>query len=108
MWYGQRFYINNSVNEEIYYYGDMLTLNVDENSSESSLDLAVEAPVYYILTRKKAKEIAGDCIEKVKSNWETLATKNGHSRNAIVYMRPAFSLCKQSEHWYDEVVIKSL
>lgn len=75
-------------------YGDMLALNVDEYNSDISLELAIESSVYYGLTKEKAKQLADECIKTVKYNWEKLADKNGLSRGAIEYMRPAFSLCK--------------
>lgn len=75
-------------------YGDTLALNVNEYSNEISLELAIEASDYYGLTKEQAERIAAECIETVKCNWEKLAAKNGLSRGAIEYMRPAFSLCK--------------
>ena len=75
-------------------YGDTLALNVNEYSNEISLELAIEASAYYGLTTKQAERIAAECIETVKGNWEKLAVRNGLSRGAIEYMRPAFSLCK--------------
>lgn len=75
-------------------YGDTLALNVNEYSNEISLELAIEASAYYGLTAKQAERIATECIETVKGNWEKLAVRNGLSRGAIEYMRPAFSLCK--------------
>ncbi len=75
-------------------YGDTLALNVDEYSNEISLELAIGASGYYGLTRDQAEQFAADCVKTVKCNWEKIATKNGLSRGAIEYMRPAFSLCK--------------
>ena len=75
-------------------YGDTLALNVNECSNEISLELAIEASDYYGLTKEHAVRLASECIETVKQNWEKIATKNGLSRGAIEYMRPAFSLCK--------------
>ena len=71
-----------------------MALNVNEYSNEISLDLAIEASVYYGLTKGQAKQLAAECIETVKNNWEKIAAKNGLSRGAVEYMRPAFSLCK--------------
>lgn len=75
-------------------YGETLALNVNEYSNEISLDLAIEASVYYGLAKGQAEQFAAECIETVKNNWEKAAAKNGLSRGAIEYMRPAFSLCK--------------
>lgn len=71
-----------------------LALNVNEYSNEISLELAIEASDYYGLTKEQAERLASECIETVKQNWEKIAAKNGLSRGAIEYMRPAFSLCK--------------
>ena len=75
-------------------YGETLALNVNEYSNEISLDLAIEASVYYGLTKRQAEQLAAECIETVKNNWEKIAAKNGLSRGAVEYMRPEFSLCK--------------
>ncbi len=72
--------------------GEYLSLNVSENDSSISLELALETAKYYGLTRDKASVIIKDIIQTVNANWRKLAKKYGISRADIENMRPAFNI----------------
>lgn len=74
-------------------YGDELALNINELDNSISIDLAIESAQYYGLSKEEATAIAEQILSTVREHWETLAGNYGLSRNAIEYMRPAFSIC---------------
>ena len=74
-------------------YGKKLTLNVSEDDSAISFDLAIETAQYYGITQKDAEKIVEDIAKTVRENWERLASEYGLSRGSIEKMRPAFSAC---------------
>lgn len=78
-------------------YGDSLSLNIDENDSTISLDLALDTAEYYGLSRDEAERKASEILKIIKDNWEKIAVKYGVSRASIEYMRPAFSLCEMNK-----------
>lgn len=78
-------------------YGDSLSLNIDENDSTISLDLALNTAEYYGLSRDEAERKASEILKIIKDNWEKIAVKYGISRGSIEYMRPAFSLCEMNK-----------
>lgn len=73
-------------------YGNELSLNVNENDSSISIELAIESANYFGLDKDFAKKLASDIIKIVHENWEKLAFQYGISRTNIEDMRPAFSL----------------
>lgn len=72
--------------------GERLSLNVSENDNTIDLDLALEVAEYFGLTQQAAEESAEKICKTISENWEQLAQRNGLSRGAVEYMRPAFSL----------------
>ena len=74
-------------------YGEDLALNVSEDDSAISFDLAIETAQYYGITQKEAEKIVEDIAKTVRDNWERLASEYGLSRGSIEKMRPAFSAC---------------
>lgn len=76
-------------------YGDDLALNVSEDDSTISFELACETAMYYGVCRMEAEEAVRQITEIVRNNWEVLAGGYGLSRGEIEKMRPAFSACYQ-------------
>ena len=74
--------------------GEMLSLNVSEESNLIDIDLAVETARFYGIAKDKAKTIAADICDTVSKNWERLAKNCGISRGNIELMRPAFAASK--------------
>jgi len=74
-------------------YGEDLALNVSENDSSISFELALETAVYYGLELKEAEGIVKQVAETVRNHWEPLAAKYGISRGEMEKMRPAFTAC---------------
>ena len=74
-------------------YGEDLALNVSENESTISFDLAIETAQYYGLSQKEAEKIVEEISTIVRDNWERLANRYSLSRGSIEKMRPAFSAC---------------
>ena len=74
-------------------YGEDLALNVSEDESAISFDLAIETAQYYGITQKEAEKIVKEISTTVRDNWERLASEYGLSRGSIEKMRPAFSAC---------------
>lgn len=72
-------------------YGDTLALNVNEEDSSISIDLAIETAAYYGISLGDAKRTVDEITSIVRGNWERLALEYGLSRGAIEHMRPAFS-----------------
>lgn len=76
------------VNPDI--YGEYLSLNVDENSSDINFDLAISAASYYGVGHKEAESYVEKVKAVIKENWKELAKKYGISNSEIERMRPAF------------------
>lgn len=74
-------------------YGEYLALNVSEDDSTISFDLAIETAQYYGITEKEATKIVETICATVRENWLRLADSYGLSRGSIEKMRPAFSAC---------------
>lgn len=74
-------------------YGEYLALNVSEDDSTISFDLAIETAEYYGITRKEAEKMVNQISKLVRENWEKTAARYGINRGAIEKMRPAFSAC---------------
>ena len=74
-------------------YGEDLALNVSEDDSTISFELAIETAQYYGLSQKEADKIVTEISSTVRDNWERLASEYGLSRGSIEKMRPAFSAC---------------
>ncbi len=72
--------------------GDRLSLNVSQYDNTIDLPLAIEVSSYFGLKKDDAKKSSEDIINIIRENWVRLAKNYGLSRNAIEYMRPAFSL----------------
>ena len=76
------------VNPDI--YGEYLSLNVDENSSDINFDLAISAASYYGVGHKEAESYVEKVKAVIKENWKELAKKYGISNSEIERIRPAF------------------
>lgn len=74
-------------------YGDELSLNVSEDDSRISFELAIENAYRFGIDKHEAEQMLEFIRETVKDNWERLATKYGIGRAKIEDMRPAFSEC---------------
>ena len=74
-------------------YGEYLALNVSEDDSSISFDLAIETAEYYGITQKEAVKMVNQISKVVRENWEKTASGYGINRGAIEKMRPAFSAC---------------
>ena len=77
-------------------YGEYLSLNVNEDDSRISIDLAVETAGYFGIKQEDASKLAKEMLNIVKANWENLAKRYGISRGQIEAMRPAFSVCENN------------
>lgn len=73
---------------------DSLSLNITENDNALSVDLAIEVAEHFGIDKKDAENIANEILSAVRDNWRNVAEKNGLSKNAIEYMRPAFSVAE--------------
>lgn len=71
-------------------YGDELSLNVDENYNNISLELAISIAPKFGISFSAAKFYSDNIVKIVNENWVYLAKKYGLSRNNIEAMRPAF------------------
>ncbi len=74
-------------------YGDMLSLNVDDNDNSIDIALAIRAAERFGIKEIEAREIAEEMLKIVRENWLSLAQKYGLSRRQIEEMKPAFSAC---------------
>ena len=72
-------------------YGTNLSLNVTENDSTISMELAIDASEFFGLTAKNAKSTIVEMKKFVKENWRHLASVNGISRNEQSFMESAFA-----------------
>jgi serine/threonine-protein kinase HipA len=73
-------------------YGNALSLNVSENDSALSFDLARETSSYYEIDFDDAKGIISDVKKIVSENWQIVAIDYGLTRNAISRMEQAFAM----------------
>lgn len=73
---------------------DSLALNITQNDNSLSVDLAIQIAEHFGISKNKAFDTANDILVKVHDNWRNLAEKNGLSKSAIEYMRPAFALAQ--------------
>lgn len=74
-------------------YGDSLSLNIDENNCDMSMELAIDTAAYFGIAPPQAEATVQRICDLVKDNWERMAEGNGISRGTIEYMRPAFAAC---------------
>lgn len=74
-------------------YGDDLSLNVNEDDSRISVELAIDTAHYFGIKEDVAKQMANEILLTVKKNWERLAAHHGISKGKIEDMRPAFHEC---------------
>ena len=72
--------------------GSMLSLCVNEDDADISIDLAIEIAPYCGIAYKEASFMAEEILKTVRENWKRLATDCGLNRNEQEYMRPAFSV----------------
>lgn len=74
-------------------YGDTLSLNVSLEDNLISFELAVQTAELYGIEKAQAEKMVREIAKTVGGKWIRAAEQYGLSRNAIEYMRPAFSLC---------------
>ncbi|MCF0114108.1 MAG: type II toxin-antitoxin system HipA family toxin, partial [Erysipelotrichaceae bacterium] len=74
-------------------YGDELSLNINEDNNQISLELVLSIAPRFGLNKTQAMLFSNNILKTVKDNWEELAIKYGLSRAQIEGMRPAFNLC---------------
>lgn len=72
--------------------GDVLSLNVDENSSLIDFNLALSIAKMYEMPTKQAEEVLGEVKNTVENHWKRLAQKYGLHRSEIESMMPAFDM----------------
>lgn len=80
------------VNPDI--FGEYLSLNVDDSSSDIDFELALSAAEHYNVNRDEAEKYIDFAKEVVRNNWQILAKKYGINRGEIERMKPAFRLCE--------------
>lgn len=73
---------------------DSLSLNITENDNALSVDLAIEVAEHFGIDKNIATDMADEILSVVRDNWRNVAEKNGLSKNAIEYMRPAFAVAE--------------
>ena len=69
---------------------NLLSLNITECDNALSVDLAIEVAEHFGIDKKAATDMADEIFLTVRDNWRNVAEKNGLSKSAIEYMRPAF------------------
>ena len=69
-----------------------LSLNITEDDSRLSLDLAIEVSEHFGINKTEALDIEKDMITIIRENWRKIASKNGLSKSSIEYMKPAFAV----------------
>lgn len=72
--------------------GDVLSLNVDENSNLIDFELAINVARLYEVQEKCALEEVKEIKNIVESNWRKLAQQYGLSRREAEGMAPAFDM----------------
>lgn len=73
-------------------FGDILSLNVDQNSNLIDFGLALSVAGLYELTEKQAEEELKEIRDIVETNWKKTAQKYNISRGEIEAMSPAFDM----------------
>ena len=76
-------------------YGDTLSMCVTGNDARIDLNNAMRAAPFFGLSTAGAKAEAERMLTLIRRDWQTIASENGLSRNAIRLMAPAFSLCDE-------------
>ena len=71
-----------------------LSLNITEDDNALSVDLAIEVAGHFGIDKKAATNMANEILSVVRDNWRSVAEKNGLSKSAIEYMRPAFAVAE--------------
>ena len=72
-------------------YGENLSLNVTENDSTISTELALEAFEFFGISNSNAKASITEMRKNIKENWRRIANTNGISRSEQAFMAPAFA-----------------
>jgi len=72
-------------------YGNTLSLKVNMEDNSIDFELAIETAEYYNIDLINAKSIIEDMKQIISDNWRTLANKYGLGKDAISFMKPAFS-----------------
>nr|WP_300807785.1 type II toxin-antitoxin system HipA family toxin [uncultured Acetatifactor sp.] len=72
--------------------GDMLSLNVDQDSNQIDFELALFVAGMYEMPEKQAKETVDRIKDTVERNWRKLAREYGLSRSETERMAPAFDM----------------
>ena len=72
-------------------YGENLSLNVTENDSTISTELALETCEFFGMPCAKAKSTIAEMRRTVKENWQLIANTNGIPRSEQAFMAPAFA-----------------
>lgn len=73
-------------------YGNMLSLNINENDNTMDYALALETAPYYGIKKQKGNQLIKEISGTVRDNWRIIARQYGISRSAMEYMSPAFML----------------
>jgi serine/threonine-protein kinase HipA len=73
-------------------FGDRLSLNITELDDSIDPALAIEVAEYFGLSKPEAEKVLDEIAGAVQKNWIEIAERTGLSRDAVEYMRPAFSL----------------
>ena len=72
-------------------YGENLSLNVTENDSTISTELALETCEFFGISSTNAKSTIAEMKKNVKENWQRIASANGISRSEQAFMSSAFA-----------------
>ena len=78
------------VNPDI--YGNNLSLNVSENDSSISFELACNVSDYFDLSHGEAKDYIDSSTQIIDLQWKNIAKNYGISRSSIQMMEPAFNM----------------
>ncbi|MBO4322263.1 MAG: type II toxin-antitoxin system HipA family toxin [Clostridia bacterium] len=70
--------------------GEMLALNVNEESNLIDFEIALDAARYFGIPSDAGRKLAEEICDAVSLNWEGFAKRCGISRDNIELMRPAF------------------
>ena len=73
--------------------GTMLSLSIDMDNKELSLELAEDVSPLYGLGKKAARSVIISMKKIVAENWSTIASNLGIQQSEIRQMAPAFQLC---------------
>lgn len=75
------------------YYGDRLSLNINEVDNSISLKLLLEVAPLFDLNEEDSIKIVNEIKTIIRENWEKVASEYSFSRNEIEMMRDAFAFC---------------